>query len=120
MQTAQLPVMGLMMATMLFACATSTIAFYLMVEVMGMLYKPDPAEMRSDALRLSVILAAMAGAIIAAFTVGGWANGTAGSALTSKLRGKGISALLRQEIGFFDADENSATELTAFLAEKVS
>ena len=31
-----------------------------------------------------------------------------------------MSALLRQEIGFFDHEENSATQMTGFLAEKVS
>ena len=44
--------------------------------------------------------------------------GTAGAALTSKLRSLGMSSLLRQEIGFFDHEENSATQMTGFLAEK--
>ena len=43
----------------------------------------------------------------------------AGSALTARLRADAMAALMRQEIGFFDVDENSAPNLTTFLSEKV-
>lgn len=56
---------------------------------------------------------------MAGFGLSGLLNGIAGSALTAKLRADGMTALMRQEIGFFDVDENSAPNLTTFLSEKV-
>ena len=65
------------------------------------------------------MLSSMAGFQIIAFTVTGFLTGVVGSALTSKLRALGMRKLMRQEIGFFDIDTNTASELTAFLEEKV-
>jgi hypothetical protein len=56
---------------------------------------------------------------MAGFGLSGLLNGMAGSALTAKLRADGMTALMRQEIGFFDVEENSAPNLTTFLSEKV-
>merc|ERR1719421_239571 len=75
--------------------------------------------MREDTEKLSIRLALYAVALIVSFTLSGFFNGLAGSSLTAKLRSRGIAAFMRQEIGFFDLEENTATELTAFLAEKV-
>ncbi|CAK0894350.1 unnamed protein product [Prorocentrum cordatum] len=101
------------------AAALSTYAFYEMVVVMNIVLETDPGRMRKDAVRLSIRLGLYAVAMILSFTLSGFFNGMAGSSLTAKLRSRGIAAFMRQEIGFFDLEENSATELTAFLAEKV-
>jgi ATP-binding cassette, subfamily B (MDR/TAP), member 1 len=45
---------------------------------------------------------------------------TAGEGLTRQLRKDTLQQLLRQEMGYFDQDENSVGELTEFLAQKVS
>ena len=39
--------------------------------------------------------------------------------LTRRLRSESMHALLRQHIGYFDAESNSAGQLVAFLGEKV-
>merc|ERR1719399_1093878 len=95
------------------------IAFYFMVEVIAILYLPSGEQMRDDALFWAVVLFGMAAGITLCFFCSGFFNGKAGSALTAKLRALGMDALLRQEMSFYDAEENTATELTGFLAEKV-
>jgi len=86
---------------------------------MEVVFGGDPSKMRKDAVRIAIELGLYAVAIIACFSLSGFFNGIAGSALTAKLRAQGMSSLLRQEMGWFDEEENSAAELTAFLAEKV-
>jgi len=101
------------------ACALSTWSFYVMVRVQKVLFLADVEKMREDAVSISFELAIYAASIIGCFLLSGFFNGLAGSALTAKLRVRGMKALLRQEMGWFDEEENSASELTAFLAEKV-
>jgi len=101
------------------ACVGPSIGFYFVTEVMVVLYDGDPSRMRSDAVELSTRLAIIAGATTFAFFCSGYFNGEAGASLTAKLRQRGFGALLRQDIGFFDVEANSASELTAFLADKV-
>eukprot|EP00930_Biecheleria_cincta_P036948 TRINITY_DN25328_c0_g1_i1.p1 TRINITY_DN25328_c0_g1~~TRINITY_DN25328_c0_g1_i1.p1 ORF type:complete len:1416 (+),score=259.33 TRINITY_DN25328_c0_g1_i1:58-4248(+) len=101
------------------AVALSTYAFFKMAVVMNIVLEIDTKVMRDDAVRLSIELALFAATIIASFMLSGVFNGLAGSSLTAKLRSRGIASLMRQEMGFFDLEENSATELTSFLAEKV-
>ena len=43
----------------------------------------------------------------------------AGAKLTQKLRRDSMNALLRQHVGFFDNEKNSAGQLVAFLGEKI-
>jgi len=88
--------------------------------VMQLVLGADPTSIRTDALRMSMELGLIGAGVVLAFTLSGFFNGLAGSSLTGKLRAGAISALMRQDMGFFDMDENSAPELTAFLAEKVS
>merc|ERR1719230_2469200 len=90
-----------------------------MAVVMNIVLDTNPQTIRDDATRLSIELGIYAVAIIMSFMLSGLFNGLAGSSLTAKLRSRGIAAFMRQEIGFFDLEENSATELTAFLSEKV-
>merc|ERR1719399_503876 len=101
------------------ACAVSTYSFYAMSVVMNIVVGGDADVMRDDAKKMGIELAIYAAAIIGGFTLSGFFNGLAGSSLTMKLRSRGIASLMRQEMGFFDEEANSATELTAFLAEKV-
>ena len=101
------------------ACVLSTLSFYLMVEVMDVVFNSNPSQMRKDATHLATVLGVYAAVIIVSFTFSGVFNALAGTALTAKLRSRGVSALMRQEMAFFDLEENSATELTTFLAEKV-
>ena len=46
--------------------------------------------------------------------------GIAGEHLTRALRYQVLAILLRQEVGFFDEDENSVGELSEFLGQKVT
>jgi len=101
------------------ACVCPSIAFYQMTAVMTVLYEPKPEEMRGESLRITTLLGIMAGATIAGFTLSHFFNALAGSALTRKLRKQGFSALLHQDIGYFDIEQNSAPNLTTFLSEKV-
>jgi len=119
MQRGQWPSLILMCIFSGTATALSTYAFYEMVVVMNIVLETDSSRMREDAVRLSIRLGIYAVAIIVSFALSGFFNGFASSALTAKLRSRGIAAFMRQEIGFFDVEENSAAELTAFLAEKV-
>ena len=133
----------------------STYAFYEMSRMQGVVLGGVPEEMRQSALELSAVLGVFAVSIISSFTLSGFFNGRAGSALTAKLREQGmrallrqvracirpqtyrtisrcnlqliscmqcarcVAALMRQDMGFFDREENSPAEMTAFLAEKV-
>jgi len=101
------------------ACAACTWAFYLLVTVMTIPYEPLADDMRSRAVSMSIELAIWAAAVIGCFTFSGFFNGLASSSLTAKLRQRGIATFLRQEMAFFDQEENSASELSSFLAEKV-
>ena len=115
-QALSLLLMGLGSA---FACAVSVWSFYQLVVVFEFPYLTNPDTMRSRALCKSAELAVYAAIMVGSFMFAGFFNGVAGSSLTAKLRALGIASLMRQEMGFFDREENSAAELTAFLAEKV-
>ena len=56
--------------------------------------------------------------MVACFTLDCGFFGLAAARLTARLRRHAFDALLRQDMGFFDAEDNSAGELTSFLAEK--
>jgi len=101
------------------ACAMIVYTFYMLAEVMDIVFIASPQEMREQAVSLSIQLALWACAVIASFTASGFFCSLASASLTSKLRRRGIAALLRQDMAFFDQEENSPTELTAFLADKV-
>ena len=96
-----------------------TYSFYQLVPVMNIVLGGEPAAMRADAVTFSYRIALFAVGVIGSFTCSGFFNGLAGSALTRMLRANGLSSMMRQEMGFFDQEENTAAELTAFLAEKV-
>ena len=96
-----------------------SIAFYFMVEVMSLLYEPDADKMREEARRIATLLGIMAACTIAGFGLSHLCNGISGAALTAKLRAQGMSSLLRQDIAYFDKEENSPANLTSFLSEKV-
>jgi len=89
------------------------------VDVMQVLFLPSADKMRSDAAMWAAVLGGSAGAMTVLFLLSGYFNGVAGAALTAKLRARGMGALVRQDMSFFDEDSNSAMELTAFLSEKV-
>ena len=101
------------------ACIGPSVAFYFMTEVMVVLYDSDPKRMRDDSLYWAGILGILAASTTLLFTCSGFFNGSAGAALTVKLRALSFGSFVKQDIGFFDIDTNSAAELTAFLAEKV-
>jgi len=101
------------------ACAFPSIAFFEMARTFTVLYYPDPDKMRKDAVDICITLGIYAAATIGAWFFSGLFNGLAGSSLIERLRARGMKAMLRQDIGYFDMDGNSATELTAFLSEKV-
>ena len=83
------------------------IAFYWLTVVMEVVYEPTAEKMRERAMGLVARLGLGALVVIGSFTVSGFFNGVAGSALTAKLRQQGISALMRQEMGYFDIETNS-------------
>jgi len=87
-------------------CICPSVAFYQMTAVMTVLYDPSPDNMRDDAVRISSLLGYMAAATIVGFGISGWFNGLAGSALTAKLRAQGMAALMKQDMAFFDKEEN--------------
>jgi len=101
------------------ACVGATYSFYMMAEISNVLYQLDPDVIRDDAGRLAIILVSLAAAMIGLFGFSGMFNGLAGSSLTAKLRATGLASMMRQEIGYFDEDGNTAAEMVAFLAEKV-
>ena len=109
----------LMFVLSVLATIGPSVAFYFMVFIMEVLYYPSSDEMRDDAAFWAAMLGVMAGATTFLFMCSGFFNGSAGAALTARLRSAGMSALVRQDIGYFDEDSNSAGELTSFLAEKV-
>jgi len=119
MQKEHFPALILMVLFSGAACAVGTYSFYLMVKVMAVVFNSSTTSMREDAVSISIELGIYAVVVTGCFTLSGFFNGLAGSSLTAKLRAKGMSSLLRQEMGWFDEDVNSAAELTAFLAEKV-
>ena len=119
MQADQAPTLFLMFLCSSAGCFLTAFAFYLLALIMEILFLPDPSKVRAGAIRIVIQLLISAAGIISLFSVSGFCNGLAGSALTAKLRSRGMAALMRQEMAFFDHDENSAPEMTAFLAEKV-
>jgi hypothetical protein len=75
---------------------------------MEIAYEPVSETMRSRALQMGGELGLYAVGVIGCFTLSGFFNGLAGSSLTTKLRAEGIAALLRQDMSFFDKEENSS------------
>ena len=73
----------------------------------------------SERVQRAAVGSLFAAGVVGSFTLSGFFNGVAGSALTAKLRSQGLSSMMRQEVGYYDQEANTAAELTAFLAERV-
>ena len=56
---------------------------------------------------------------IICFTCDSTCFGVSAARLTRALRTYGMRGLVRQDVGYFDFEENSAGEITTFLAQKV-
>jgi len=80
----------------------------------------DPWVTYDEGIKWALILAALAVCQCCATVVEGVCYGKAAAHLTKNLRSVSFAKLIKQEVGFFDFEENSAGELTAFLAEKVT
>ena len=76
-------------------------------------------QLISDALFYAAIIFGTCGAVAVTSVIEYGCFGTAGAILTRRLRSESMHALLRQHIGYFDAESNSAGQLVAFLGEKV-
>ena len=88
--------------------------------LLQVLYLPDPDDIEDEVARNSLYVLLIAAGIILATTGDVTCFTAAAVSLTRKMRTQGLTALLQQDIGFFDSDSNSAGELTAFLAEKIT
>ena len=119
LQSSHLPALFLLFCFSMAGSALVTYSFYLMVPVMNIVLGGEPKAMREDAVSFSYRIGLFGASVVASFTCSGFFNGFAGSALTGKLRSHGFFSLMRQEMGYFDQEANTAAELTAFLAEKV-
>ncbi|KIP05158.1 hypothetical protein PHLGIDRAFT_129050 [Phlebiopsis gigantea 11061_1 CR5-6] len=77
----------------------------------------DPHERRTQGDRNALYFFIIA--IISTFCIGiqNYMFGATAAALTSKLRAMGFRAILRQDIEFFDRDENSTGQLTSSLSD---
>ncbi|XP_046995059.1 ATP-dependent translocase ABCB1-like [Schistocerca americana] len=85
-------------------------------DVLGVLSLPDPDDVRSQTNWLSLLFFAIAIFISVASFLQIYAFGIAGDRLTTRLRRLAFSAMLRQEVAWFDDKNNSTGALCARLS----
>jgi len=81
---------------------------------------PDPDDGWSATLFWSFITIGTSAVLLVANVAEAYCFGTAGEHLTRNLRHAMMKKLMTMDVGYFDHSENSAGELTMFLAEKVA
>lgn len=108
---------------LLFACGSGTLPLYgflQLLELFTISFSLSADTIRADTVYFTGLILGVMGGTILCF----WADtallGIAAARLTHRMRDEGFAAFLGQDIGFFDAAENAAGELTGFLADKVT
>jgi len=92
---------------------------YMFCQLLFVLYKPNPDDIHDGSILWGCLYIGLSLLNVVVTTLEATCFGIPGQHLTTNLRKRCLDMLLRQEIGFFDSDQNSAGELTAFLEEKI-
>ncbi|GJP35340.1 hypothetical protein CLOM_g19842 [Closterium sp. NIES-68] len=107
-----------LLGTIFAACYGFIIPFFALIlsNIITTFYQPDLAKMRSDAdFWASLFVVLGASACVTSFLHYTF-FGVVGNALIRRVRAMCFAAVLRQEIGWFDLDENSSGAISARLA----
>ncbi|KAF9238097.1 P-loop containing nucleoside triphosphate hydrolase protein [Melanogaster broomeanus] len=112
------PALGIVYGeTFIFPDQQRQITHFTLGQAIAIFSATDPSVRRIDANRnaLWFFIIAILSSIVYALQI--YYLASSASILTSKLRSLGFKSLLRQDIGFFDKDENSTGALTANLSD---
>ncbi|PRW59338.1 ATP-binding cassette transporter [Chlorella sorokiniana] len=85
-------------------------------EVVSDLWLPDPDAVRSAGVKWALVFTGIGGGAFLLETIEGWCFGVMGQRLATRIRVLILRALLRQDISFLDAPENSSGALLSALA----
>nr|AAR00316.1 PGP1 [Zea mays] len=94
----------------------SAIFAYILSAVLSVYYAPDPRYMKREIAKYCYLLIGMSSAALLFNTVQHVFWDTVGENLTKRVREKMFAAVFRNEIAWFDADENASARVTARLA----
>ncbi|CAD6265116.1 unnamed protein product [Miscanthus lutarioriparius] len=94
----------------------SAIFAYILSAVLSVYYAPDPRYMKREIAKYCYLLIGMSSAALLFNTVQHVFWDTVGENLTKRVREKMFAAVLRNEIAWFDADENTSARVAARLA----
>jgi len=94
----------------------SAIFAYVLSAVLSVYYAPDPRYMERQIARYCYLLIGMSSAALVFNTVQHVFWDAVGENLTKRVREKMFAAVLRNEIAWFDADENASARVAARLA----
>ncbi|XP_062195951.1 ABC transporter B family member 1-like [Phragmites australis] len=94
----------------------SAIFAYILSAVLSVYYAPDPGYMKREIAKYCYLLIGMSSAALLFNTVQHVFWDTVGENLTKRVREKMFSAVLRNEIAWFDAEENASARVAARLA----
>ncbi|WVZ91622.1 hypothetical protein U9M48_037768 [Paspalum notatum var. saurae] len=94
----------------------SAIFAYILSAVLSVYYAPDPRHMRREIARYCYLLIGMSSAALVFNTVQHAFWDTVGENLTRRVRERMFAAVLRNEIAWFDAEENASARVAARLA----
>ena len=81
---------------------------------------PDPSELRSEINFWAGMYLMLAASQFISLALMGWAFGSASERLIHRARNQAFRTMLRQDIAFFDKEENNAGALTSFLSTSVT
>lgn len=84
------------------------------------MYDPNPSTQRSETLDYALSFIALGAAFLAAECLKLGYFGTAGEMMTEYLRKTSFAAVLRQEMGWFDEEDNNSAVLTTRLQNDVA
>lgn len=90
---------------------------FIITSLVSNFYTPDPAALRAAASFFCWMFFVIACGSLIAVGLQQWSFAVAGQALARRVRVMLFKAMLRQEIGFFDMDENSSGKLAGALAQ---
>ena len=93
--------------------------FIFITQIMAQLFSPNAETIFSSVAFYAAIIFAVTGGTCVSSVIEYTCFGATGAVLTQRLRSWSMRALLRQHIGYFDREENSAGQLVAFLSEKI-
>ena len=85
-------------------------------EILGVLGYTDTAQARADSVYYALFLVLLGFGAALSQTLQGWTFGMSGEALTKRLRRDAFHAMLQQEIGWHDQEENNTGALCARLS----